>query len=158
MTPGLLALGVAALVSFLLILRDPAIHRGPERFIIASSWPAMIALFGFLQRTDVDRLGFAVVVGAICIATLGGPALIMDREQREAAEAGIARANEANDGKVVTTIEPMGDWYPAEDYHQDYWAGEGQRNPYCLAVIPPKLQKLRKSFQARVRDEAQQGA
>jgi peptide-methionine (S)-S-oxide reductase len=51
----------------------------------------------------------------------------------------------------VTTIEPMGDWWPAEDYHQDYWANEGQRNPYCLAVIPPKLQKLRKSFQARVK-------
>lgn len=70
-----------------------------------------------------------------------------DREAREA----VARANEQYDGKVVTTIEPMGDWYPAEDYHQDYWAGEGQRNPYCLAVIPPKLAKLRKSFQARVK-------
>ena len=44
-----------------------------------------------------------------------------------------------------------GPWYPAEDYHQDYWEGEGQSNPYCLAVIPPKLQKLRKSFQARVK-------
>ena len=52
-------------------------------------------------------------------------------------------------GRIVTTIEPKGEWYPAEDYHQDYWAGEGQRNPYCLAMIPPKLQKLRKSFQAR---------
>ena len=51
----------------------------------------------------------------------------------------------------MTTIEPPAEWYPAEDYHQDYWAGEGQRNPYCLAVIPPKLQKLRKSFQARVK-------
>ena len=29
--------------------------------------------------------------------------------------------------------------------------GEGQRNPYCVAVIPPKLQKLRKSFQARAK-------
>jgi len=28
---------------------------------------------------------------------------------------------------------------------------EGQRNPYCLAVIPPKLQKLRKSFLARLK-------
>ena len=36
-----------------------------------------------------------------------------------------------------------------EDYHQRYWEGEGQRNPYCLAVIPPKLAKLRKSFAAR---------
>jgi peptide-methionine (S)-S-oxide reductase len=51
----------------------------------------------------------------------------------------------------VTTIEPVGEWYPAEDYHQDYWAGEGQGNPYCIATIPPKLQKLRKSFQMRVK-------
>ncbi len=54
----------------------------------------------------------------------------------------------------MTTIEPKADWYPAEDYHQDYWAGEGQRNPYCLAVIPPKLAKLRKSFQARLKSAA----
>jgi len=75
----------------------------------------------------------------------------LNEAQRAAAQAGIARANESLDGKVVTTIEPLGDWYPAEDYHQDYWSGEGQRNPYCLAVIPPKLQKLRKSFQARTK-------
>jgi peptide-methionine (S)-S-oxide reductase len=74
-----------------------------------------------------------------------------DEAQREAAVAGIARANEEYGGKVVTTIEPKAEWYPAEDYHQDYWAGEGQRNPYCLAVIPPKLAKLRKSFQARLK-------
>ncbi len=50
---------------------------------------------------------------------------------------------------MVTTIEGPAPWYPAEDYHQVYWEGEGQRNPYCLAVIPPKLQKLRKSFASR---------
>jgi peptide-methionine (S)-S-oxide reductase len=72
-------------------------------------------------------------------------------EQADKARAGVARANEEQGGRVVTTIEPKADWYPAEDYHQDYWAGEGQRNPYCLAVIPPKLQKLRKSFQARLK-------
>ena len=76
-----------------------------------------------------------------------------EKQEREAREA-IARANEQLGGQVVTTIEPRSQWYPAEDYHQDYWAGEGQRNPYCLAVIPPKLQKLRKSFQARVRSSA----
>jgi peptide-methionine (S)-S-oxide reductase len=74
-----------------------------------------------------------------------------DAEQETKARAAIARANEELGGRVVTTIEPLGEWYPAEDYHQDYWATEGQRNPYCLAVIPPKLQKLRKSFQARVK-------
>jgi peptide-methionine (S)-S-oxide reductase len=70
----------------------------------------------------------------------------LDDEQRAEAEAAIARANEEHDGRVVTTIEGPAEWYPAEDYHQEYWEGEGQRNPYCLAVIPPKLQKLRKSF------------
>ena len=75
----------------------------------------------------------------------------LDDEQEREARAAIERANADNGGRVVTTIEPLGEWYPAEDYHQDYWAGEGQRNPYCLAVIPPKLQKLRKSFQARAK-------
>ena len=75
----------------------------------------------------------------------------LDDEQHGAAEAAIARANEENDGKVVTTIEAADKWYPAEDYHQEYWEGEGKRNPYCLAVIPPKLMKLRKSFQNKVR-------
>jgi peptide-methionine (S)-S-oxide reductase len=74
-----------------------------------------------------------------------------DEEQERRARAGIERANGDQGGRVVTTIEPNGPWYPAEDYHQQYWEGEGQRNPYCLAIIPPKLQKLRKSFQARVK-------
>ena len=78
-----------------------------------------------------------------------------ETQERSAREA-IARANVTRHGSVVTTIEPMGNWWPAEDYHQDYWAGEGQRNPYCIATIPPKLQKLRKSFQARVKSATAQ--
>jgi peptide-methionine (S)-S-oxide reductase len=76
--------------------------------------------------------------------------------QREQAAAAVARANDHHGGRVVTTIEPLADWYPAEDYHQDYWASEGQRNPYCIATIPPKLQKLRKSFQNRLKSAAPQ--
>jgi peptide-methionine (S)-S-oxide reductase len=75
----------------------------------------------------------------------------LDESQAAEAEAAITRANAERGGKVVTTIEGPAEWYPAEDYHQEYWEGEGQRNPYCLAVIPPKLAKLRKSFQAKVR-------
>lgn len=77
--------------------------------------------------------------------------------QRAEAEAAVARANDEHGGKVVTTIEGFSDgvqgaaWYPAEDYHQEYWEGEGQRNPYCMALIPPKLMKLRKSFQKKVK-------
>ena len=74
-----------------------------------------------------------------------------DSEQEGKARVALARANAERGGAVVTTIEPKAEWYPAEDYHQDYWSGEGQRNPYCIATIPPKLQKLRKSFQARTK-------
>ena len=70
-------------------------------------------------------------------------------EQREEAQAAIARNAASWPAPIVTTIEPLGEWYPAEEYHQQYWDGEGQRNPYCIAVIPPKLAKLRKSFANR---------
>ena len=75
----------------------------------------------------------------------------LDPEQRAAAEAGIARAQAERAEPVVTTIEGPAEWYPAEDYHQEYWEGEGQRNPYCLAVIPPKLAKLKKGFSERIK-------
>ncbi|MBC2652349.1 peptide-methionine (S)-S-oxide reductase MsrA [Novosphingobium flavum] len=75
----------------------------------------------------------------------------LDDHQRAEAEAAIVRAQEDREQPIVTTLEGPAEWYPAEDYHQEYWEGEGQRNPYCLAVIPPKLQKLRKSFAAKVK-------
>jgi peptide-methionine (S)-S-oxide reductase len=75
-------------------------------------------------------------------------------EQEDAARRAIERAGADWPAPIVTSIEPLGPWWPAEDYHQDYWEGEGQRNPYCLAVIPPKLKKLRKSFAHRVKEGA----
>jgi peptide-methionine (S)-S-oxide reductase len=72
-------------------------------------------------------------------------------EQEAEARSAIARAAGDWPAPIVTTIEPLSDWYPAEDYHQDYWEGEGRRNPYCIATIPPKLAKLRKSYADRVK-------
>lgn len=68
-----------------------------------------------------------------------------DDAQRELFEAAIARASETWDGGIVTTLEPLGDWYRAEEYHQDFFA----KNPgqgYCMAVALPKVNKVRKSF------------
>ena len=76
----------------------------------------------------------------------------LDDSQRAEAEAAIVRAQAERSEPIVTTIEGPATWYPAEDYHQEYWDGEGQRNPYCLAVIPPKLAKLRKGFAERLKD------
>lgn len=71
-------------------------------------------------------------------------------EQEAEAKAGIARAQADQGNPIVTTIEPLDTWYPAEDYHQKYWERVGDRNPYCMAVIPPKLQKLNKKFADRI--------
>lgn len=76
----------------------------------------------------------------------------LDDGQAAAVRDGIARAQADWPAPIVTTTETASDWYPAEDYHQAYWDGEGQRNPYCMAVIPPKLAKLRKGFADRLRD------
>lgn len=71
-------------------------------------------------------------------------------EQEAQARAAIARAQQDQSDPIVTTIEPDAPWYPAEDYHQKYWERVGDRNPYCMAVIPPKLAKLRKGFAERI--------
>lgn len=81
----------------------------------------------------------------------------LSAKQGEEAEAAIGRWNAENGAMAVTTIEGLDggeqtkEWYVAEDYHQEYWDGEGQRNPYCQATIPPKIMKLRKSFQKYVK-------
>jgi peptide-methionine (S)-S-oxide reductase len=75
-----------------------------------------------------------------------------DEAQAAQARAALVEAQADFTVPIVTTIEPYGIWYPAEDYHQDYWERVGERNPYCMAVIPPKLQKLRKKFTHRMRD------
>jgi len=72
-------------------------------------------------------------------------------EQAAAAKAGIERAQADQANPVVTAIEADAPWYPAEDYHQKYWERVGDRNPYCMAVIPPKLAKLRKGFAQRIK-------
>jgi peptide-methionine (S)-S-oxide reductase len=71
-------------------------------------------------------------------------------EQEAEAKAAIARAQGDQRDPIVTTIEPLAEWYPAEDYHQQYWDRVGTQNPYCMAVIPPKLQKLQKKFAERL--------
>ncbi|HWI86027.1 MAG TPA: peptide-methionine (S)-S-oxide reductase MsrA [Sphingomonas sp.] len=75
-------------------------------------------------------------------------------EQAAEARAAIARAQADWDKPIVTTIEPEAPWYPAEDYHQEYFAREGDSNPYCQVVVAPKLAKFRKSHAARLKANA----
>ena len=70
-----------------------------------------------------------------------------DDGQKAAAEASLARANPAWSGAIVTQLAPLGAFYEAEPYHQDYF----RLNPhggYCQAVIQPKIDKLRRKIGA----------
>ncbi len=51
---------------------------------------------------------------------------------------------------IVTTIEPLEVFYKAEEKHQDYYA-QNSSQPYCQAVIAPKVAKLRKEFFERLK-------
>ena len=73
-----------------------------------------------------------------------------DAGQEAEARAAIDRAQGDQRDAIVTTIEPLSQWYPAEDYHQQYWDRVGTKSPYCMAVIPPKLAKLNKKFAERL--------
>jgi peptide-methionine (S)-S-oxide reductase len=73
-----------------------------------------------------------------------------DDLQKSLFEEAIARADSLWDGSIVTTLEPLRDFYTAEEYHQDFFA----KNPgqgYCLAVAVPKVNKVRKSFASYIR-------
>ncbi len=52
---------------------------------------------------------------------------------------------------IVTTIEPLTSFYPAEPYHHDYFARHPQQ-PYCRFVIAPKVQKAREKFRSLLKE------
>jgi peptide-methionine (S)-S-oxide reductase len=54
------------------------------------------------------------------------------------------------DDPIVTEIEPLTTFYPAEQYHQDYFANNGEQ-PYCQVVIAPKVAKFRRKFLEKMR-------
>ena len=67
--------------------------------------------------------------------------------QRETAVRLINELNEANiwDKPIVTEVEPIGDFYVAEAYHQDYFANNPGQG-YCRVVVAPKVAKFRQRF------------
>lgn len=54
-------------------------------------------------------------------------------------------ASDRNGDPIVTTVEPLVEFFPAEDYHKDYYA-KNQSRGYCQVIIAPKLQKVQKEF------------
>lgn len=76
------------------------------------------------------------------------------------AQKGIAEKSKADTNSsglwptaIVTEIVPLDIFYPAEDYHQNYYR-DNSYQPYCQVVIDPKVRKFRKSFQAKLKQLA----
>ncbi len=74
------------------------------------------------------------------------------QEQREIAEREIAELNAARiwDAPIVTEVVPLRAFYRAEDYHQEYFR-QNPGQPYCQAVVSPKVAKFRKQFAAKLK-------
>jgi peptide-methionine (S)-S-oxide reductase len=66
-------------------------------------------------------------------------------EQATVARAKLSRAQGHWDNPIVTELEPLGKFWPAENYHDDYLA-RNPSNPYCAVVVAPKVSKARKVF------------
>ena len=71
-------------------------------------------------------------------------------QQKQIAEASIAEVQKLWDEPIVTTLDKLGTFYEAEDYHQNYFANN-PGNGYCQVIINPKLQKLRQKFAERIK-------
>ncbi len=75
--------------------------------------------------------------------------ILYDNEsKKEKAETSLKITNESElwSDKIVTEIVPLDVFYPAEDYHQNYYNLNKDKNPYCSIVIAPKMSKFKKEF------------
>lgn len=68
-----------------------------------------------------------------------------DKQKIEAEQSKI-EMQKNYDKPIVTKIEPLKEFYPAEDYHQEYYLRNSSQ-PYCQIIIDPKIQKLKRDFQ-----------
>jgi peptide-methionine (S)-S-oxide reductase len=75
-----------------------------------------------------------------------------NERQKEEALAFIAELQKTSDSPIVTQVEPLQAFYPAEGYHEDYYA-RNENQQYCRFIISPKLQKFRKAFHERIKAE-----
>ncbi|MCC4262927.1 peptide-methionine (S)-S-oxide reductase MsrA [Oceanimonas baumannii] len=77
-----------------------------------------------------------------------------DEQERDMAEDYIARLEQAGafQQPIVTTLEPLDIFYPAEDYHQDY-AARNPNQPYIAAVAQPKVAKVHHYYKNRLKKD-----
>lgn len=109
----------------------------------------LLVFFGSHDPTTINRQGADVGPQYRSVIFYTTP------EQKAAAELRIADINLASDKgpKVVTELEPLTEFYPAENYHKDYF-DRNTGNAFCQLVINPKLEKVQKEFAALLKSQA----
>ena len=101
----------------------------------------LLVFFGSHDPTTVNRQGNDVGTQYRSVIYCTTP------EQKETATQCIAEINASNraGSPIVTDVEPLVQFYEAENYHHDYFA-QNTGNAYCSIVINPKLEKIQKAF------------
>ena len=77
----------------------------------------------------------------------------VDEKQKQEAKDFIAQVefDKVFSDPIVTTLEPLTEFYPAEEYHQNYF-NNNQDQPYCQVVINPKLKKFKEKFASLIQE------
>jgi len=74
--------------------------------------------------------------------------LTLNKEQEKIAKEYVKKIQKNFNKKIVTKIEPLKNYYKAEDYHQDYF-NKNPNQPYCQAVVLPKVLKVKKIINSK---------
>jgi peptide-methionine (S)-S-oxide reductase len=108
----------------------------------------LTVFFGSHDATEVNRQGNDV--GTQYRSTV----LYTTEKQKEEVEAFIKELNESSSiGKpIATEVKPLEKFYPAEDYHLDYYA-KNKSQGYCQIIIEPKLEKAQKAYAKLLKDQ-----
>lgn len=114
------------------------IEYDPERIAYRD---LLTVFFGTHDPTTLNRQGADIGPQYRSVVFYG------DEEQKKEAEEFIEELNASSpEGQpIVTAIEPLADFYEAEEYHKNYYA-KNLGNPYCEVVINPKLKKAQEKF------------
>jgi len=115
--------------------------------------PSMISFREILQifftmhdPTTLNRQG-------VDVGTQYRSVIFYHDEQQKAIAEQVSKETEGSGvwaGRIVTKLEPFSAFYPAEEYHRDYYRNN-QYQPYCQAVIAPKVAKLRRHYREKLK-------
>ena len=120
-------------------------HYRSDRWFHAASTIKLAVLLGVLftihDPTTLNRQGGDVGTQYRSVIFYHSP------EQLAAAKEVIADLEREKvwDDPIVTELAPFSVFYPAEDYHQDYF-NKNPNQPYCSAIVAPKVSKVRKAY------------